>query len=182
MYVHYPRCTKICSVRKFTNTRVRNFYAYRNFCDYSRSLLLEQSKDSERKHKSWSLHVQRLGRNISVMSCCCGGGCVVERSADLRLNDANPNLTACGDEMASPCHPALEKQISWKKWHCATASRDFVSFVWLTRPSLLLCLLCTAGGDSGKLSSELNYSGRVQRRQWLFLDGQQWVQRIVCPR
>ena len=34
---HHPRCTKIYSVRKFASARVRNFYAYENFCDYSKS-------------------------------------------------------------------------------------------------------------------------------------------------
>ena len=32
---HRLRCTKIYSVRKLTNARERNFYAYENFCDYS---------------------------------------------------------------------------------------------------------------------------------------------------
>ena len=32
---HHGRCTKISSVRKLANARVRNFYAYENFCDYS---------------------------------------------------------------------------------------------------------------------------------------------------
>ena len=32
---HHCRCTKISSVRKSANARVRNFYAYENFCDYS---------------------------------------------------------------------------------------------------------------------------------------------------
>ena len=32
---HRPRCTKIYSIRKLANARVRNFYAYENFCDYS---------------------------------------------------------------------------------------------------------------------------------------------------
>ena len=36
---HHPRCTKIYSVRKFASARVRNFYAYENFCDYSIKLL-----------------------------------------------------------------------------------------------------------------------------------------------
>ena len=31
---HCPCCTKIYSVRKLANARVRNFYAYENFCDY----------------------------------------------------------------------------------------------------------------------------------------------------
>ena len=32
---HHRRCTKISSVRKSANARVRIFYAYENFCDYS---------------------------------------------------------------------------------------------------------------------------------------------------
>ena len=32
---HRPRCTKICSVRKFANAWVRKFYANDNFYDYS---------------------------------------------------------------------------------------------------------------------------------------------------
>ena len=32
---HRPRCTEIYSVRKLSNARVRNFYAYENFFDYS---------------------------------------------------------------------------------------------------------------------------------------------------
>ena len=32
---HHRRCTKISSVRKLANARVRNFYAYENFYDYS---------------------------------------------------------------------------------------------------------------------------------------------------
>ena len=31
----HGRCTEISSVRKSANARVRNFYAYENFCDYS---------------------------------------------------------------------------------------------------------------------------------------------------
>ena len=32
---HRPCCTKLYSVRKFSNARVRNFYSYENVCDYS---------------------------------------------------------------------------------------------------------------------------------------------------
>ena len=32
---HRPQGTKIYSVRKLANARVRNFYAYENFCNYS---------------------------------------------------------------------------------------------------------------------------------------------------
>ena len=38
---HHRRCTKISSVRKSANARVRNFYAYENFCDYSSSITLK---------------------------------------------------------------------------------------------------------------------------------------------
>ena len=36
-----PLWTKIYSVRNFMNTRVRNFYEYGNFCDYSRPVFLQ---------------------------------------------------------------------------------------------------------------------------------------------
>ena len=32
---HRPRCTKLHIVRKLANARVRHFYAYEEFCDYS---------------------------------------------------------------------------------------------------------------------------------------------------
>ena len=37
---HHRRCTKISSIRKLANARVRNFYAYENFCDYSSKLFI----------------------------------------------------------------------------------------------------------------------------------------------
>ena len=42
------------SVPKLGNARVRNFYAYENFCDYSMPLLmlLEHAKLDEKKKKS----------------------------------------------------------------------------------------------------------------------------------
>ena len=63
---HHRRCTKISSVRKFANARVRNFYAYENFCDYSthcsrlkwKSIKKKENKtkrgrDKVRKWKIW---------------------------------------------------------------------------------------------------------------------------------
>ena len=49
-----PRCTKIYSVRKLANTRVRNFYTYGNFCDYSYKLFHLASPPPPPLHPLWT--------------------------------------------------------------------------------------------------------------------------------
>ena len=122
------RCTKIYSVQKLGNTRVRNFYAYENFCDYSISFMMINEVTA---HSAFSYYTTDWVASICVtvsfmdwksnrqtpdtdrFSKCAFGGTFAKLICVWRLDFQSMKLTETQIKATLLCSTTLYRFVHW---------------------------------------------------------------------